>query len=206
MSVSEFMARQFGRPSGLFGRVFMGRLLNRANIRGNSLIFELMAVEERDDVLEVGFGGAHLLLRVAQHVGRGSVTGVELSQPMVARAKRHTRALANVHLQHGSVDDLPFDNEVFSCVVSVNTVYFWTELQRGLTELARVSRPGARLVLGFGSNSDMRRAGYAERGFSLYSTDEISAGVETAGFWVDRVERLDQQRGAFFALRAIRKE
>ena len=51
----------------------------------------------------------------------------------------------------------------------------------------------------------MRKAGYAERGFALYSTDEISAGLKTTGFRIDRIERLAQERGAFFGLRAIRE-
>ena len=37
MPISEFMARQASQPSGWFGRLFMGHLLNRSNTRGNKL-------------------------------------------------------------------------------------------------------------------------------------------------------------------------
>ena len=66
----------------------MGRLLNRANTRSNRFILSLMTLQENDTVLEIGFGGADLLFQSARQVQSGSVTGVELSAEMLARARR----------------------------------------------------------------------------------------------------------------------
>ena len=65
MPVSRFMARQFARPRGLFGRLFLGGMLDRANVRGNALVYEALAVAPSDHVFEVGFGGGDLLVRLA---------------------------------------------------------------------------------------------------------------------------------------------
>ena len=209
MPVPWFMARQFARPRGLFGRLFLGRMLDRANVRGNALVFEVMAVDPSEHVLEVGFGGGDLLVRLADAVSDGRVEGVELSDAMLGRARARIRrhGLADrVRLQDGSVEALPFDAGRFDCVCSVNTIYFWPDLHRGLAELARVLRPGGRLVLGFGSDVAMRRAGYEERGFSLYPPERIEGALRATGFEPSVLKRLEQKRGAWFASRSERTQ
>ena len=209
MPVSWFMARQFARPRGLFGRLFLGGMLDRANVRTNALVFEVMAVDPSERVLEVGFGGGDLIVRLAGAVAGGRVEGVELSDPMLrrVRARVRRRGLADrVRLRAGSVDALPFDAGRFDCACSVNTIYFWPDLHRGLAELARVLRPGGRLVLGFGSDEALRRAGYGERGFSLYTTERIEDALRANGLEPSALERLDREgvRGAFFVSRSER--
>ena len=209
MPVSWFMARQFARPRGLFGRLFLGGMLDRANVRTNALVFDVMAVAASDCVLEVGFGGGDLLVRLAGAVPGGRVEGVELSDPMLGRVRARIRrsGLADrVRLHAGSVEALPFDSGRFDCACSVNTIYFWPDLHRGLTELARVLRPGGRLVLGFGSDEALRRAGYEERGFSLYTPAQIEDALRASGLEPSALERLDREglRGAFFVSRSER--
>ena len=209
MPVSWFMARQFARPRGLFGRLFLGGMLDRANVRTNALVFDVMAVAASDCVLEVGFGGGDLLVRLAGAVPGGRVEGVELSDPMLGRVRARIRrsGLADrVRLHAGSVEALPFDSGQFDCACSVNTIYFWPDLQCGLTELARVLRPGGRLVLGFGSDEALRRAGYEERGFSLYTPAQIEDALRASGLEPSALERLDREglRGAFFVSRSER--
>lgn len=203
------MARQFARPRGVFGRLFLGGMLDRANIRSNALVFEVMAVDPSEHVLEVGFGGGDLLVRLAGAVAGGRVEGVELSDPMLERVRARIRRSGlsdRAHLQAGSVEALPFDAGRFDCACSVNTVYFWPDLHRGLAELARVLRPGGRLVLGFGSDEALRHAGYEERGFSLYTTEQIEDALRENGLEPSALERLDREgpRGAFFVSRSER--
>ena len=209
MPVSWFMARQFARPRGLFGRLFLGGMLDRANIRSNALVFEVMAVDPSEHVLEVGFGGGDLLVRLAGTVAGGRVEGVEPSDPMLGRVRARIRrsGLADrVRLHAGSVEALPFDSGQFDCACSVNTIYFWPDLHRGLTELARVLRPGGRLVLGFGSDEALRRAGYEERGFSLYTPAQLEDALRASDLEPSALERLDREgpRGAFFVSRSER--
>ena len=111
MPVSWFMARQFARPQGLIGRLFLGRMLDRANMRSNALMFDVAAVSPSEHVLEVGFGGGDLLVRLAETVSDGRVDGVELSKPMLGRvrARIRRRGLTDRVLLHaGSVEALPF--------------------------------------------------------------------------------------------------
>ena len=66
MKVSAFMARQYANPSGIFGRLITANLLNRANIKLNEVVFDLMEIADGDIILEVGFGGGELLFQIAE--------------------------------------------------------------------------------------------------------------------------------------------
>jgi arsenite methyltransferase len=202
MSETDYMARQYARPSGWFGRLLVGRLLNRANRRSNAMILNMMAVNPNSDVLDVGFGGADLLRNVATKVTLGTVSGVELSTSMLAGAQRMLRGHAHVQLHHAPVDKRPFADARFDCLVSVNTLYFWDDLTDGLNELARVARPRARLILGFGEAQGMRRAGYADRGFKLYAIDAVVDALDNAGFTLEHIEKQARAQGEFVGLRA----
>lgn len=201
--MQDFIARQYARPEGVLGRLLFGPLLNRANARANRFVQELLQLAPDDDVLEVGFGGGELLFRMARQLPDGQVTGIELSEPMRRRAERRAGRFSNVTLSAGSVDALPFSPDTFNRIVSVNTIYFWPDLQAGMYELARVCRPGGLLVLGFASDADMRAAGWEQRGFTLRSPEQISAGVLEAGFGIDDLFSFSQPRGQYFGLRAI---
>lgn len=91
-------------------------------------------------VLEVGGGDGKLAARVRDDLG-ADVTLVDLSPRMVELA-----AGRGVRAQVGDVQDLPFPDESFDTVLACWMLYHVPDLDRGLSEIARVLRPGGRLV------------------------------------------------------------
>jgi hypothetical protein len=70
MKVSDYMAGQFANPSGLFGKLVVGNMLNRANIEFNKLVLEMLELKPEFRVLEVG-SGSDKALREAGYEERG---------------------------------------------------------------------------------------------------------------------------------------
>jgi SAM-dependent methyltransferase len=91
-------------------------------------------------VLEVGCGRGELAERIQAEVG-AEVIAVDQSERMVEL----TRA-RGVDARVGDVQDLPFPSGSFDCAVAAWMLYHVDDLDRGLAELARVLRPGGRLV------------------------------------------------------------
>ena len=179
------LAAQSRRPDGLIGRMFMGPYLDRANRRINSLVYDELSTRAGQRILEIGFGGGELLFRLAADLGAGRIDGVELSPTMIAAAARRARRLrgaVRVELHRGGVEALPFADASFDRACSVHTVYFWSSLEDGLREISRVLKPGGRLVLGFSSAEALHDEGWAERGFKLYTPDQITAAARDLGF------------------------
>lgn len=210
MKISNYMARQYSNPSGIFGRFVMGAVLNRSNSRSNALVLSMMVVAPNDTVLEVGFGGGELLFKIATHFRCKAIVGVERSDEMVRRATRKAARIGKkqtVKLYKGVSDALPFPDRSFDHVCSVNTVYFWAELSKNLTEIYRVLRDGGDVLLGFGDALVLQNQGYAEKGFVLYTPDQVRASLIRCGFEIME-ERCMQRakRGNFHVFRYKKPE
>lgn len=178
------MARQLARPSGWFGREVMTRLLNRGNRRLITATLAELELGPGCRLLDVGFGGG-LALELAWRRGVRRLSGVDPSEVAVARlgARAGRLAGAALDLRSGTAEALPFPAGAFDAVVSTNTVYFWPEPSRALSEILRVLRPGGRLALGFSGAEKMRSFDAITRhGFHLHEADDLVAQARAAGF------------------------
>ena len=91
-------------------------------------------------VLEVGGGPGELAERMQRELG-ASVSFVDLSPRMVELARDRA-----VDAQIGDVQDLPFADGSFDTVVAAWMLYHVPDIRLGLSEIARVLRPGGALV------------------------------------------------------------
>lgn len=104
------------------------------------LTFAAVAEVSPARVLEVGCGRGELSERVQVELG-AEVVALDQSERMV-----ELTSARGVHAILGDVQDLPFENASFDCAVAAWMLYHVVDLDRGLAELARVLRPGGRLV------------------------------------------------------------
>jgi ubiquinone/menaquinone biosynthesis C-methylase UbiE len=111
------------------------------------LILELIGPPAGLRVLDVGCGDAALVVVLAR---RGAlVTGVDVDPNMLAAGR--TRAAASgvaPHLMQGDIRALPFANDGFDVVLAVTALCFMGNAAQAVREMARVLRPGGRLVIG----------------------------------------------------------
>lgn len=91
-------------------------------------------------VLEVGPGRGETAEWIARETG-AEVIAVDQSERMVEL----TRA-RGVDARLGDVQELPFEDEWFDCVLAAWMLYHVADLDRGLAEIARVLRRGGRCV------------------------------------------------------------
>lgn len=94
-------------------------------------------------ILDVGCGKAFLLYEFTQALPGATVAGIDLSEYAIANAKEEVRP----YLQVGTAADLPYENNSFDFVVSLNTLHnlYINELWAALQEIERVGR-GAKHV------------------------------------------------------------
>lgn len=186
---------QFGKPSGLFGSLFMGPILNLSNTRLVNAAVELLDPRPNDTILDIGFGGGLSLLTLAGNAPRTKIIGVDYSSEMVATAARliHGKHLdGRVSVKWGDVAKLPFRAGTFHKVLTVNSLYYWPDLPASLREVARVMKRGGRLAAGFRSAASLGPLTRDWEGFWLYEPQELAKIMRAAGFEILRVEHRDQ--------------
>jgi len=107
-------------------------------------------VSPGDSVLDACCGTGDLALELATRVAPGgNVVGCDFSEPMLdlAREKARARAVAGVRFEWADALDLPYDAGRFDAATVGFGVRNLADVRRGVAEMARVLRPGGRLVI-----------------------------------------------------------
>lgn len=108
-------------------------------------------------VLDLGSGTGYPALLAAQTVGtHGQVIGIDLAAQMLdaARRKATSLKLSNTTFQTGDVTTLPYEAASFDAVTTRFCLMFLPEIQKAVTEIARVLKPNAWLAAAVWSAPD----------------------------------------------------
>ncbi|WP_312029692.1 methyltransferase domain-containing protein [Methylocystis sp. H62] len=111
------------------------------------LLFDLLGAFAGKTALDVGCGDGAFASELAR---RGAiVTGLDPDPAMTAAARR--RAViegAQLRLVEGKAEALPFPDATFDSVLAVAVLCFVRDGERAVAEMARVLKPGGRLIIG----------------------------------------------------------
>lgn len=179
-------------------------MLDRLGRGVNLAALEALDVQAGERILEVGFGGGDLLGRLLD-AGAGEVIGADPSSAMVERARRRHSKQSRLRLIEASVTALPLADRSVDKACSVNSLYFWRNLDAAAWEFARVVRPGGKLVLCFQTPRAVRAWPGHRFGFHAWEEEEVASAVEAAGFG-DLVSKRgsDPKLGEFVCLGGLR--
>ena len=104
-----------------------------------------MRFEERDKILDIGCGAGWFSALLARKVPTGQVVGIDVADDMVRRARATYAELPNAMFLTASAGEIPWDEDFFNKVVSIESAYYWPDVQKALREVFRVLRPGGTL-------------------------------------------------------------
>jgi phosphatidylethanolamine/phosphatidyl-N-methylethanolamine N-methyltransferase len=120
-------------------------------------------------ILEVGVGTG---LSFSDYDATTEVYGIDLSGPMVAKARERMASGAFPHVKDVQVmdaHDLAFPDDMFDCVVAQFVITLVEKPERVLDECARVAKPGAEIILVNHLYSERGLAAAVERWFSRHA-------------------------------------
>jgi ubiquinone/menaquinone biosynthesis C-methylase UbiE len=163
-----------------------------------------LQLQPEDIFLEIGCGGGILLDMALQSVGQAC--GIDHSPDMVELARRKNMpALSEgrVEIVLGNVENLPWEENHFTCAAGVEMLYFIEDPLQALGELHRVLKPGGRLVLVTGARpeSSLENVIYAPWLVQLrfISNDELASMLRQAGFETIQVKKAARSEHTHFA-------
>ena len=106
---------------------------------------DLAALEPGGRALDVACGTGDLAIELARRVGPdGSVVGSDFSEAMLEHARRKSAA---VEWEWANALELPYPDGGFDAATVGFGARNFSDLDRGLAEMARVVRPGGRVVV-----------------------------------------------------------
>src|SRR5579863_1876033 len=109
----------------------------------------LMDLKPGQRVLDLGCGAGWASRLLAQMVGDGAepgqVVGLDVSDEMVRRARTNSKQFENILFVVGSAQKIPWQEDFFDKVLSVESFYYYGDQDGALDEVRRVMAPGGEL-------------------------------------------------------------
>ncbi len=135
--------------------------------------------------LDIGTGTGEVALLLAREFPQARVRGVDISESMIAQAKRKVGLdpQGRIAFRIGDASDLPWDDQSFDLVTQLN-------VPPHFAEVARVLRPSGTVVVGASWGRDTpfyTSQGVLVRNFDRVGISEHATGTAEGGtFWVGR--------------------
>ena len=111
-------------------------------------IFQLLDVKPGMNALDIGCGPGLTSLSLAQAVGSaGHVDAIDIAPPMLQLAARRCADAKQVAFHQADVLQLPFADATFDVALATQVYEYVADIDNALTELARVMKPSAQVLL-----------------------------------------------------------
>lgn len=157
---------------------------------------------ENDRALDIGCGGGETLRRMSAMIKSGKLTGADYSELSVRMSIEHNKAdvdSGKMEIIEASVEKLPFSDNSFDKIITVESFYFWPDPQENLKEVYRVLAGGGRFLIVADINGDAELDEKDIEGinkFSLYNPklDEFRLLLENAGFKNVKIHTQDGEK------------
>ena len=149
-----------------------------------------LELKDGNSVLDIGCGGGATLSKIAGMTKSGHIMGVDYSDVSVKMSKDTNAEMISsgrMEIIEASVEDLPFEDNSFDRIITVESFYFWPDPQNDLKEVYRVLNNNGVFLIVADINGD---AELSEedieniRKYSLYNPkiSEFRSLLENAGF------------------------
>jgi SAM-dependent methyltransferase len=159
----------------------------------------LASLRAGETVVDLGSGGGLDVFLAADKVGpTGKAIGIDITEEMLALARRNSAGRANVEFHKATIDKLPLVDGSVDCVISNCVINLAADKEAVFREIARVLKPGGRLAV---SDIALKKSLPAEMGDDLMAyvgciaganmIDDYRSGLAAAGF--EAVQIVDSQ-------------
>ncbi|KFC22908.1 class I SAM-dependent methyltransferase [Chryseobacterium sp. FH1] len=177
----KILAQQLSNPEGEIGKD-VAKMMNETNISMTKETIKALHLMDNDKVLEFGHGNAgHLsyLLDFAENI---NYTGLEISETMKVEAEdNNPKYLSKAKFQLYDGNKIPFGNESFDKIMTVNTIYFWKNPVEFLNEVYRVLNEHGSFVLTFATKDFMKTLPFTTD-FKLYNYEDVELLISQTNF------------------------
>jgi ubiquinone/menaquinone biosynthesis C-methylase UbiE len=147
-SPDEILREEFNR----WAEAGKGEEMERHHLDITEKTIRLMDLRPGERVLDLGCGAGWATRLLSRLVGEGpagfgQVVGLDISDEMIRRARTASRDFENAMYVIGSASQIPWEENYFDKVLSVESFYYYPDQDRVLAELFRVMAPRARMFI-----------------------------------------------------------
>ncbi len=176
-------------PTGDAGFEMLKRM-NESHYKMTGWGLSFLALNPDAQLLDIGCGGGMTLHRLSDGIKTGHLTGVDYSSVSVEASKKLNEAdlvSGKMSIDEASVEALPYEDNSFDVITTVESFYFWPNPQESLKEVYRVLKPEGQFLLisevyNHEGLTEEQRANIAAYKMNNPTMDEFEKLFAAAGF------------------------
>ncbi|ANC77611.1 hypothetical protein ABE65_012720 [Fictibacillus phosphorivorans] len=155
-SIKEYVNQNYQTPKGLIGTYIVEKMVRQHKPETDWTI-DLLELQDQDHVLELGCGAGYAIQIISERYLVQEIVGIDFSATAIRSATTRNKKTVNkerTKLIQANFNALPFPDKMFNKVFSIQTVYFWDEIDIIVSEIYRVLKPGGMVVITFSNGKD----------------------------------------------------
>lgn len=145
----EQVAEMFNRIAGKYD--FMNRFLSaRIDVLWRRKAIKRLKKDDPKKILDIATGTGDMAIMACKLLKPDQITGIDISSEMleIGRKKIEKEGLTGkIQLQEGDSEAINADENAFDAVMAAFGVRNFEDLEKGLSEMLRVLKPGGQLVI-----------------------------------------------------------
>lgn len=197
------IAAQLRKPEGEQG-IEIGELMNQGNGPMNRHTIAVLDPQPHDVLLEIGMGNGYFARQILNQDPSIQYTGCDYSEWMVQAATELNQTLVDqgrAKFVHANVQQMPFEDQSFTKIFTVNTFYFWDDHEKVAKELKRVLKAGGHLIVSVRPKHNLEDIPVTKYNFAKFSKEEMVDLFQGTGFSAIEITEIKEpeKEGALFA-------
>lgn len=194
------VAKQLRQPTGDEAEE-VGKRMNEGNLFMNLVTIESLPLNSNDTLLEIGMGNGFFVHHLFEQQPNISYTGIDFSEKMVEASEAMNAELivhGKVKFELGDISKTHFENQSFNHIFTVNTIYFWENVEVTLNEIKRILKPQGTLTIAIRPKEIMDAFPFTRHGFTTYSPEDLAVLLAEYGFNINKIHVQEEADLDFF--------
>jgi len=190
--ISKYIAKQFKNPVGFGGR-FATFMMNRQNWKQYQSVIDNINIQITDKVFDIGFGNGYLIRKLLKN-RPDKIYGIDISSDMVNLVSSKNREEikdGKLQLMLGNVQDIPLENSSIDKAYTINTVYFWQDINKGFSEIKRILKPNGLFLNVLYLKEFLDKLPMTQFGYSKYTFEQIEKITVESGLKIENMVEIE---------------
>jgi len=192
----KYMGENFGNPQGIGGVIFT-KIMNIFCQMQYKTVLENINLELKDNVLDIGFGNGYLIKKLLRKNIIIKIFGIDISNDMKNKVSKKLKQFIEKQYLKLSLEDIQntsFENETFNKIYTVNTIYFWKDLDKCFSEIKRIIKPNGIFINVIYTKEYLDKMFHTKYGYNKYTFEEIKNITEKNGMEILKIIEIKRNK------------